>query len=39
MKVFTVVNGKVTDTPEKRKGDTVNLRGSGFDPYFGCFGG
>jgi hypothetical protein len=35
MKVFAVVTRNVTETLEKHKGDTVDLRGSGFDPYFG----
>jgi hypothetical protein len=35
MKVFTVVTRNVTDALEKHKGDTANLRGSGFDPYLG----
>jgi hypothetical protein len=39
MKVFVVVIRNVTDTLEKHKGDIANLRGSGFDPYFGCCGG
>jgi hypothetical protein len=32
MKVFAVVTRNVTDTLEKHKGDTENLRDSGFDP-------
>jgi hypothetical protein len=35
MKVFAVVTRNVTDTLDKHKGDTANLRGSGFDPYLG----
>jgi hypothetical protein len=35
MKVFAVVTRNFTDALEKHKVDTVNLRGSGFDPYLG----
>jgi hypothetical protein len=35
MKVFAVVTRNVTDALEKHRGDTANLRGSGFDPYLG----
>jgi hypothetical protein len=39
MKVFAVVTRNITDELEKHIGDTANLRGSGFDLYFGCCGG
>jgi hypothetical protein len=35
MKVFAVVTRNATDALEKQKGDTADLRGSGFDPYLG----
>jgi hypothetical protein len=35
MKVFAVVTRNVTNALEKHKGETGNLRGSGFDPYLG----
>jgi hypothetical protein len=35
IKVFAVLTINVTDTLEKHKGDTANLRGSGFDSCLG----